>query len=68
MLLPLESAILHKKERYFFTLPGPKSEMFSIIRFLPKHEANGQNLGILQNQKECSDGPTDIFNGYSIGW
>ena len=39
MLLPLESAILHKKERCFFTSLGPKSEMFSIIRFLPKHEA-----------------------------
>lgn len=39
MLLPLESAILHKKERYFFTSPGPKSEMFSIIRSLLKHEA-----------------------------
>ena len=30
MLLPLESATLHKKEHYYFTSLGPKSEMFSI--------------------------------------
>ena len=29
MLLPLESATLHKKEHYYFTSLGPKSEMFN---------------------------------------
>ena len=28
-----------QKKSYFFTSAGPKSEMFSIIRFLSKHEA-----------------------------
>jgi len=28
-----------QKERYYFTSLGPKSEVFSIIRFLPKHVA-----------------------------
>ena len=38
-LWSLGSATLHKKERYFFTSLGPKSELFSMIRFPPKHEA-----------------------------
>ena len=76
MLLPLESATLHKKRALLLHLAGPKvRDVFNnSIPAEARGEAKDYKKAMdclsehFKLKKKHSDGPTNIFGGYSISW